>query len=262
MRQGFLFALILAGVCLLGAAAQSPGEKFYDQALASWEKRGSMDEAKKAANLFQQAADADPRNEEYFVRLAIAYYWLGEITPVEKKKERIEYYTRGEQAALKAIALNGQSVGGNFWVVVNNGRVTELKGTLSGSFNFGRCLRCMTTVAVQEPTYYHGGVYRYWGQFIYEMPSMLRSLAQFTLEDSIYFAKRSAEMEPDFFLNKLYLAQSYLANKQREKAKKELLYVMNASPSVLPGEEPENRHYQKVARELYNKEFGKEKQRN
>ena len=259
MRQGLLFALMVAGVCLLGPAAKSPGEKIFAQALASWEKRGSLEEAKKAAALFQQAADADPRNEEYFVRLAIANYWLGEIIPAEHKKERVEYYMKGEQAALKAMALNGQSVGGNFWAVVNNGRVTELKGILSGSFNFGRCLRCMTTVAAQEPDYYYGGVYRYWGQFIYEMPSMLRSLAQFTLEDSIYFARRSADMHPEFFLNKVYLAQSYLANKQREKARKELRDVINASPTVLSGEEPENRHYQRVAHELYEREFGKEK---
>ena len=255
MKKLLLLSLVLAGLNLISAADKTACEALYKQGMASWEKRSSMDEAKKAVDFLEKATSADPMNEKYWVDLAIAYYWIGENTPLSSKKERVEYYSKGEEAALRAVSANKNSVGGNFWSVVNNGRVTEIKGILSGSFNFGRCLRAMTTVAVKDPNYYYGGVFRYWGQFIYEMPSMLRSMAQFTLDDSIFFYKRSIEAEPNFFMTRLFLAESYLANKQRDKAKTELLYVVNASPAVLPEIEPENTLYQKQARALLEKEF-------
>jgi tetratricopeptide (TPR) repeat protein len=255
MKKMLLLAVVIAGLNLISAADKSACEALYKQGMASWENRGSIDAAKKTVDFLDKATQIDPLNEKYWVDLAIAYYWVGEITPVSQKKERVEAYVKGEEAALRAVAVNKNSVGGNFWSVVNNGRVTELKGILSGSFNFGRCLRAMTIVSSKEPNYYYGGVFRYWGQFIYEMPSMLRSVAQFTLDDSIFFYKRSIEAEPNFFMTRLFLAESYLANKQRDRAKTELLYVVNTSPSVLPEVEPENRHYQQMARELMDKEF-------
>lgn len=255
MNKQLILAAVFVGICLLSATDKPGAEVFYNQAMNSWEKRSSLEEARKAVDLLEKATQGDAKNEKYWVDLAIAYYWAGEITPLAMKKERIDYYLKGEEAALRAVSINRNSVGGNFWTVVNNGRVTELKGILSGSFNFGRCLRAMTAATAREPDYYYGGVFRYWGQFIFEMPSMLRSVAQFTLDDANYFFKRSLEIEPNFFMTRLYLAESYLANKQKEKAKAELLYVLNTSPSVLPEAEPENRHYQKLAREIFDKEF-------
>ena len=235
------------------ALAQTVGaEKFYKDAQESWAKRADIDAVKKTVELLERACSADPDNEKYRVELAIACY---ETLPATAKKERLDYYTKGEEAGLKAVSLNRNSVGGNFWAVVNNGRITELKGILSGSFNFGRCLKSMTTVASYEPNYYFGGVYRYWGQFIFEMPSMLRSVAQFTLEDAIYFFRRSLEVEPNFFMTRLYLAETYLANKQPEKARKELQWVVNNSPGLLPEAEPENRLYQKMAQDILDREF-------
>lgn len=255
MNKQLILASVFVGICLLSATDKPGAEVFYNQAMTSWAKRSSLEEARKAVDLLEKATQGDAKNEKYWVDLAIAYYWVGEITPAGMKKERIDYYLKGEESALRAVTINRNSVGGNFWTVVNNGRVTELKGILSGSFNFGRCLRAMTAATAREPDYYYGGVFRYWGQFIFEMPSMLRSVAQFTLDDANYFFKRSLEIEPNFFMTRLYLAESYLANKQKEKAKAELLYVMNTSPSVLPEAEPENRHYQKLAREIFDKEF-------
>jgi len=254
MRQLLNLLVITAGLALAGAAGKS-GAQFYRQGMDAWDKRQDPATAEKALAFFAKAAEAEPGNEQYLVMFSRASYWAGELTQVELKKKRIEYYSQGERAALKAIKLNRRSVGGNFWSVINNGRVTELKGILSGSFNFGRCLRAMTTVSSVDPDYYYGGVYRYWAEFISEMPSMLRSVAQFSLDDSVWFSRQAIEVEPDFFMTRLYLAETYLQLKQPEKARQELLYVINKDPGVIPEAAAENSHYRKLAVELYARKF-------
>jgi len=239
------------------AKSQSPAQ-FYEQAWFYWKNRSQPEQAKKALELFKKSAEQAKTNEDYWVQLSFAYFWLGEITPQKQKKERIEYYEKGEASALKAIELNPQSVGGNFWAVVNNGRATQLRGVLSGTFNLGLCLKNMTIVAIQDPEYYYGGVYRFWGRFIYEIPSIGRRIARFRLEDSVYFYRRSLEVEPNFFMTRVYLAETYLALGERKKAYQELVWVLSHPADILPEAEPENLLEQKHAWELLVREFGEE----
>ncbi len=251
--------LICFGIMLCVLAFICEGIRAEEEPLklaeAAWKKRESLEQAQAAVKYFRKAAESDPKNEKIWVDLAMACYWLGEITPEAEEKVRLAVYEEGERAALKAVSINPRSVGGNFWSVVNNGRVTELKGLLSGSFNFGMCLRYMVEVSSQDPDYYYGGVYRYWGRFVYRLPKIGRRVARFSLDDSIELYQKALEIEPDFFMTRLYLAESYLENGQREDAFKELMWLSDHSPEALPEASPENRFYQRKAREILAREF-------
>jgi tetratricopeptide (TPR) repeat protein len=241
--------LIFAGA---GIRADDSLVELADQA---WAKRGNLEQAQASVRYLKDAVQKDPLREDLWVRLSLTCHWLGEITPESDKNMRLEAYEQGERAALQAIKVNPESIGGHFWAVVNNGRVTELKGLLSGSFNFGMCLKYMVEVAAHDPDYYYGGVYRYWGRFVYEIPSIGRKAVRFSLDDSIELLQKSLELEPNFFMTRLYLAESYMANNQRRKAYEELVRVMNQTPDVIPELIPENRFYQQKARELLAREF-------
>ncbi|OGP59955.1 MAG: hypothetical protein A2V67_10425 [Deltaproteobacteria bacterium RBG_13_61_14] len=225
-----------------------------------WAKREERTFAGQAFRCYAEAARANPRSEELWVKTALAGYYLGELIPLKEKEPRLQAFEEGKEAALQAMKVNPQSVGGNFWATVNNGRVTEIKGLLSGTFDFGLCIKAMTEVTRQDYKYYHGGVYRYWGRFVHEIPSLGRRMARFTLEDSIDLYKRSLEVEPNFFMTRLYMAESFLEDGKREEAKKQLEWVVSHSPDLLPEAVPENRLYQRQARELLQKEFGGEDQ--
>ena len=244
------FLLFLAAG--MGQAAAGPG----DACAEFWAKRDSREMAEQAFACYDQAARANLKNEEVQVQLALAGYYLGELIPVQEKEARLKVLERGKQAADLAMKLNPHSVGGNFWATVNNGRVTEIKGLLSGTFDFGLCIKTMTEVTRQDHAYYHGGVYRYWGRFVFEIPSLGRRMAKFTIQDSIDLYRRSLEVEPNFFMTRLYMAESFLEDDRREEAKKELDWIVSHSPDILPAAVPENKLYQRQARELLEKEFG------
>jgi predicted negative regulator of RcsB-dependent stress response len=57
-------------------------------------------------------------------------------------------------------------------------------------------------------------------------------------------------------MTRLYMAESFLEDGKREEAKKQLEWVVSHSPDLLPEALPENRLYQRQARELLQKEFG------
>jgi hypothetical protein len=144
----------------------------------AWAQRENLEQTQAAVEYFREAAQAEPKRDDVWVKLSIACSWLGEIVPESDDKTRLSIYKEGEGAALKAVEINPKSVGGNFWSVVNNGRVTELSGLLSGSFNFGMCLKHMVEVSSRAPDYYYGGVYRYWGRFVYRLPKIGRKVAR------------------------------------------------------------------------------------
>ena len=244
--------LVLLLAASIGVATPEAG----DPCEQLWTQRDERAKAEQAMSCFAEAAKANPGSEEAWVKVALAGYYLGELIPPSEKAARIRAYDAGKQGALQAVKLNPESVGGNFWAVVLNGRVTEIKGLLSGTFDFGMCIKYMTEVAALDVRYYHGGVYRFWGRFVHEIPGIGRRMARFTLQDAVELYQKSLDLEPNFFMTHLYLAQALLEDGKREQAKKELDWINSHSPDLLPEVAPENRLYQRQGRELLAKEFG------
>lgn len=249
-KTGWMLLLLLAAAGPETAAAAN------ESCEELWAQRERREKAEQALRCYAEAARANPGSEELWVKTALAGYYLGELVPVKEKEARLQAFELGKSAALEARRINPRSVGGNFWATVNNGRITEIKGILSGTFDFGLCIKAMTEVTRQDYRYYHGGVYRFWGRFVHEIPSLGRRMARFTLADSAELYLQSLEIEPNFFMTRLYLAESYLEDGKREEAKQQLEWVINHPPELLPEAAPENRLYQRQARELLQKEFG------
>jgi len=113
----------------------------------------------------------------------------------------------------------------------------------------------MMVVSRDNINFYFGGVYRYWGRFVFEIPKIARRIIDFKLEESVYFMKKALEVAPNFFMNRVYLAETYLAMGQKDLAREELSWVLKTKPGVLPPAEPENRLEQDRARLIWKEEF-------
>lgn len=258
ISQLTLFVLVLFLCNFSGAAPEdrapadlkAEAEKIFPQ-------RYEIEKARQLILVYEKILAQVPNSEEYWVNLSYAYFWLGDRLAVGKvqKKILLDAYDKSIQAAKEAIRVNPDSVGGNFWMTVSQGRYTLVKGILGGNFSLGTSIQGMMVVTRDNVNYYFGGVYRYWGRFVFEVPKIARRIIDFKLEESVYFMKKALEVAPNFFMNHVYLAETYLAMGQKDLAREELAWVLKAKPDILPLAESENRLEQDRARLIWKEEF-------
>jgi tetratricopeptide (TPR) repeat protein len=261
MKKCACFSLFVLFFFLCGLAGAAPEDRALAGLKAEAEKifpqRYEPEKARQLIQAYEKILAQVPNSEEYWVKLSYACFWLGDRLAVEKtpKKELLDTYDKSIRAAREAIRVNPDSVGGNFWMTVSSGRLTLVKGILGGSFSLGTSIQGMMIVSRDDINFYFGGVYRYWGRFVFEIPKIARRIIDFKLEESAYFMKKSLEVAPNFFMNHVYLAETYLAMGRKDLAREELAWVLKTQPGILPLAEPENRLEQDRARLIWKEEF-------
>lgn len=261
-HNGMCFVLGIIFVSLLTTnanelQAQQEGEQGaimagdrLKEADALWGKRDDYTSLVRAIEIYEDALKSRPRDTGLLTRLSRAYAWAGNLLPMDEKKERYKYFRRGSELGDRVIEIDPDNIEAYFWKTVNEGRYTETKGILSGHIRLGATIKALTIVATKDPGFYYGGVFRYWGRAFFRIPWVAKRVIDFTLEDSVWFLKRSIELEPRFFESHYYLAETYIKMDKEEEAEKELKWIIDMSPDVLPEVAPENRRAQRDAREL------------
>jgi tetratricopeptide (TPR) repeat protein len=214
-------------VCFSQAAPPvSPGiEKCHELA----RNRTDMALYREAIQCYEQSFAVAPR-EDTAVKLGKCYYWLG--THAAKDKQ-IDLFQKGIDWSKKAIALNPKGAGGHFWLGVNNGKYGESRGILKSLFLVGPIKDEMKQVIAIDPAYEFGGAYRVLGRMFYKLPGFAGGGA----DKSITNLKKSLEYAPNVSTTHVFLAESYIKQKDYQSAKNELNFVLNAA--VIPGLEPE-----------------------
>lgn len=226
-------------------------------AQSAFAQRWELGQTARAIELYEKILEQSPDLDEYWVKLAYAYYWRGNRLELEEhsKKERLESYTKSVSAARRAIQVNPDSIGGNYWMVISQGRYTQVHGILGGTFSLGDNIRGMQIVTSRNPNYYFGGVDRYWGRVVFEIPKIVQKLIDFQYEDSLYLFERSLAFEPHFFTTRLYIGETHLKLGDREKAREAFTWLLTTPADILPAAEAENRLEQEIARKLWRKHF-------
>ena len=182
-----------------------------------------------AINCYEQSFAAAPR-EDTAVRLGKGYYWLGAHSAEDVQTE---LFQKGIDWSKKAIELNPKGAGGHFWLGVNNGKYGESRGILKSLFLVGPIKDEMQQVIAIDSAYEHGGAYRVLGRMFYKLPGF----AGGGLDKSITNLKKSLEYAPNVSTTHIFLAESYIKQKDYQSAKNELNFVLQAA--VIPGLEPE-----------------------
>jgi len=248
--------LVLA---MLMALAVGIGEGAAEDAVARgdslWKQRDSIEKTRQAIAVWEEATKIKRRDPDLWAKIARGYFWLGELTPVGDKKKRMDACTKGIKAAQKAIDIEPEHLPARFWRIVLHGRYIEARGLLSG-FDFGESIKTTLLITSRDETYYNGGIYRFWGRVMWSVPPVIGRFIKLDIKDSIETYEQALRISPHFLETGLYMTDSYIKMGEKDKARQTLEWMVKADPEKMPEYAPENRLYQRMAKELLNKHFG------
>jgi tetratricopeptide (TPR) repeat protein len=193
-------------------------------------QRGDLALAKEALAKYQVALVQQEDPYGVYWRMARVEYWIGDHTTDNGEKKRI--FEMGIYHAKKAMALGPSRPEGHYWLGVNYGSYGEAKGVLKSLSLVKPIKEEMNKVLAIDRTYDDGGADRVLGRVYFELPGFFGGDKKKSLEHLL----KSKELGPRVGLTRIYLADTYLALKDVQKARAELEFViaMEPDPSLIP----------------------------
>ncbi len=237
--------------CFVSSLLPQTGNEWIAQADQLCSEMKDMAAAKEVESLCLKSLGLTDSRYDVYWRLARVLYYIGKHT--EKKRDKKAIFARGVYYAQKAVDLEPEKPDGHYWLGVNHGKVGETRGVLKSLALVKPIKKAMNKVIELEPSYEDGGPDRVLGRVFYKLPGFAGGNKKKSLEHLL----KSKEYGPNDALTRIYLAETYLALKEKEKAREELEYVLNM--------ESDNRWYyaidenKEVARELLNSKKFKKK---
>lgn len=247
-----MFALAFCFILMTHLAVSQETKSLVQQGDDLFNQRGDLAKAKEALARYREALLKGEDSYEAYWKMARAEYWIGDHTPDKNEKKRI--FEQGIYHARKAIALAPEKPDGHFWLGVNYGVYGQAKGVLKSLSLVKPIKEEMNKVIQIDPAYEFAGPDRVLGRVYYELPGFAGGSKKKSLEHLL----KSKELGPQVGLTRIYLADTYLAIDEVEKAREELEFVINMEPDPLLI--PETMEEKELARKmLERKEFRKKK---
>lgn len=198
----------------------SQGDKLYSEMT-------EMASAKEALEKYREALSKTDDKYEAYWRISRILYYIGAHT--DKKKEKRTIFLQGIYYAKKAVELEPEKSDGHYWLGVNNGVYGETRGVLKSLRLVKPIKRAMNKVVELDRGYEDGGADRVLGRVYFKLPGFAGGDKKISLEHLL----KSKEFGPEDVVTRLYLADTYLALKEVEKARSELEYVLAMEPDPL-----------------------------
>lgn len=244
LRVGILILLFTAACT--GAPLAEDTREMMLQADRIWSERHDPSKLREAIALYEAAVAADPANVEALWKLSRACWWLGTHSP---ESDRTAIFEKAIEYGRKAVSLKDDCAPCHYWLGVNYGMYGETKGVLKSLGLVDKIREEMNKVIQLDPGFMHGGAYRVLGRMAHKLPWF----AGGSNKESVEYLKKALEYGPNSFLTRVFLAETYLAMDQRELARKELEWCLNAPEPKDPGD----REDREKARRLYRQHFEK-----
>lgn len=236
-------------------------KRLYGQAMAILSESLDEKSLREAIPLLERAVELEPLNEEYWIELSRRYWILGDDLPKassEEKKRRLELFEKGMKAGEMAMRINPKSVGGMYWYTVNLASSGEMKGVLTSLWMAGTLFGNMGRVDRRDPYYLYGATRRFSSEVFVRIPRWLTERFGFKAEYIEEDLLDNIQRWPNYFDNYVFLARVYWWNGEKDKALKQLQYVLSHSPDLMPNEKAENKRQQRIAKEMWKEYTGKE----
>jgi tetratricopeptide (TPR) repeat protein len=236
--------IFFAVLCFVTSLFPQTADEWIVQADKLCLEMKDMATAKEAESLYLKSFGLTGSKYDVYWRLSRVLYYIGEHT--ENKKEKKSIFDRGVYYAEKAVEEEPEKPDGHYWLGVNHGKVGETRGVLKSLSLVKPIKNAMNKVIELQRSYEDGGPDRVLGRVYFKLPGFAGGDKQKSLEHLL----KSKEYGPDDAVTRIYLAETYLALKEEEKAREELEYVLNM--------ESDNRWFyaidenKEVARELLN----------
>jgi len=203
------------------APAAGQAKKMLDEAYALFfAYHTNMGNIQKAIDILENAIKMEPNNAEAYRRISRIILAGGDMLAKEKK-EKIAWFTRGEEMAKKAIEIEDNNWESHFWYMANHGRIAQTKGLLSSLFMLPEIQKHMDRAIELNPKAVLALDAK--GVMYYELPWIKGG----DTDKSIEWLKKACDLDPNFTLAHLDLAKSLVRKKMYKEARVEVDYVLN-----------------------------------
>jgi len=236
-----LFPIIICFVLFIFAQEKTliqQGDELYAQ-------REDLSKAEQAIKKYQEAIMKGENKYEAYWKIAKTLYYIGSHKTDKKEKKRI--FSQGIYYAKKAVELEPEKPEGIFWLATLRGVWGETRGVLKSLFLVKPIMNGYKKVLELDPKLEGGGAYRALGRVYYKLPGFAGGSKQKSLE----YLLKSKEICPSNPLTHIYLAETYLALKQKDKARKVLKELLELEPD--PRWIPETKELKELAKQMLKK---------
>jgi tetratricopeptide (TPR) repeat protein len=219
-----LFALIL----LPSFPESSPlGQSLLQQGDELYAQRSDPAKALEALAKYQAALAGGEDAYEASWKMAMVEYRIADRTSDEAEKKKIldSAIAHGK----RAVQLAPEKPEGHYWLGVNYGIYAVASGARKRLSLVKPIKEEMKKVLALDPSYADGGADRVLGRVFYELPKNAGGNNQRSLKHLL----QSKAYGPRVALTGIYLADTYLALNEIEKAREELAFVMALEPDPL-----------------------------
>lgn len=235
-----------------------------------WQERDNPEKAKAAIEVLEKELAQNPHQPQKAVQLSRLYYLLGESLPAKGpgSEQKLAYYDKAFQICRNELVhqlnLSGKEVDDEAIVkAATQDQIALLYWAAAGIARWGKHAPFAKKVAARskirlywdrvmqlDPTYFHGGAYRFFGGYYALVPPIT---GEQDVNKSREMFEKAVAAAPYYLETKVLYAEAYAAHakvRNRELFRRLLQEVVNADPAQNPDCTPENRLAQKKAKDL------------
>ena len=174
-------------------------------------------------------------------------YWLGEYAADAGDKRA--FFEEGVSCGKSGIEINADSLEANFWLAVNSGSYGQEKGIMQSLTMISPIKAAAEKALELDENYFYGGPWRVLGRLYHKAPGFPFSVGN--AKKAAECLEKAVEIGPKFFLNRLFLAEVYISNRDKAQARKQLEWILNTPPNK--NHEREDEGYKREAESLLEK---------
>ncbi len=216
----------------------------FDEVTGLFDKREAPGNLDRALELLTDLERDHPAVDEIPGRIAYAYYYKGHFATAKAEQDRL--FSAGIDAAQRAIARAPRSLWGNYWYAGNTGTLGVVRGIRASMKGIEPMHRALTIALDIDEHFYHAGPHRTSGRLFHKAPGWPISIGD--KKKARHHLERAVEIAPDFFHNRIFLAELFLTLRDKARAREQLDWLIAATAD--PAHAREDEPYQRQARKL------------
>lgn len=175
--------------------------------------------------------------------LAEINYWFGEAAEGEDK---LAFFEEGVECGEAGVGLDENCLEANFWLAVNRGSYGQEKGIMQSLAMVSPIKAAAEKALALDAGYFYGGPHRVLGRLYHKAPGFPFSIG--STKKAVEHLEKAVSLGPKFFLNRLFLAEAYISNRDKQKAREQLEWITSAPLNA--GHEREDEDYKRQAQAL------------
>lgn len=170
-----------------------------------------------------ELVEEDPTCGWAYGLLSEIYFWFGEAADAENK---LFCFEEGVKFGEKGVEVDADSLEACFWLAVNYGSFGQEKGIMKSLALITPIKTLAERAARIDESYFYGGPWRVLGRLYNKAPGFPLSIGNG--KKAVECLEKAVELGPKFYLNHLFLAEAYLSNWEKAKARERLEWILAA----------------------------------